>query len=79
MDVTLPQWGMGTSEAYIVEWLKAVGDTIAEGDALVEVETAKANDVVESTAAGIVEELLYEPGDEVPVGEVIARIRPAEG
>lgn len=77
-DVTLPQWGMGTNEAYIVDWLKAVGDPVAEGDALVEVETAKANAIVESTAAGVIAELLYEPGDEVAVGEVIARIKSAD-
>lgn len=76
-DVTLPQWGMGTNEAYIVEWIKAVGDQVAEGEPLVEVETAKATDVVGSTATGIVAELLFAAGDEVPVGAVIARIHPA--
>ncbi|MGP6176256.1 biotin/lipoyl-containing protein [Microbacterium sp. A196] len=76
-DVTLPQWGMGTNEAYIVEWLKSVGETIAEGEGLVEVETAKATDIVASTAAGTIVELLFDVGDEVPVGDVIARVRAA--
>lgn len=77
IDVILPQWGMGTSEGTIVKWLKSVGDQVTEGEPLVEVETAKATDVLESPANGVLVEVLAEEDDEVPVGDVLARIEPA--
>lgn len=78
IEVRLPQEGMSMQEGTIVKWLAAVGDTVAKGDALAEVETDKVTFEVESPAAGTVTELVAQPGDVVPVREVIARIEPAE-
>ncbi|ALJ18434.1 biotin/lipoyl-containing protein [Microbacterium sp. No. 7] len=74
IKVTLPQWGMGMSEGTIVEWLVSVGDEVAAGDGLVEIETAKASDTVTAPAAGTVRELIGEVDDDVPVGEVLVVI-----
>ena len=65
-----------------------MGDTIAQGDILAEVETDKALLEVESTATGTLLALFYEEGDEVPVlvniaavgetGEDFANLRPED-
>jgi pyruvate/2-oxoglutarate dehydrogenase complex dihydrolipoamide acyltransferase (E2) component len=73
-DIKLPDVGMGISEGTIVRWLKDIGDEVAQGDLLVEVETAKATVEVESPLAGRLAEFLALPGDSVEVDTVIARL-----
>ena len=73
-EVRLPQWGMGMDEATIVQWLKAEGDEVAEGDPLCEVEAAKAVEVVEAPASGVLAKILAQPEDVVEVRAVIAII-----
>ena len=73
-DVTMPQLGMAQDAGRIVAWLKAPGDAVAKGDALFEVETDKATMEVEAQASGYLTGVLADEGDDVPVGQVIARI-----
>ena len=54
--------------------MKSVGDEVAVGDELVEIETDKANMVYESDEAGTLIEIVAEEGATLPIGEVIARI-----
>ncbi len=70
--VRMPEVLADTSEATIQSWLVAVGDEIAIGDPIAEIETDKA--VVEYAAevAGILSQLLVEPGTSTPVGDPIA-------
>ncbi|MBW3667866.1 MAG: HlyD family efflux transporter periplasmic adaptor subunit [Actinobacteria bacterium] len=79
VDVRLPQEGMSMQEGTILKWMTTVGETVAKGDSMVEVETDKVTFEVEAPVAGTVTELLVEPGDVVPVRDVIARIEPAAG
>jgi pyruvate dehydrogenase E2 component (dihydrolipoamide acetyltransferase) len=70
--ITMPRLSDTMEEGTIVEWFKQVGDEIAQGDILAEVETDKANMELESFYEG---KLLYvgiEQGDVVPVDKVIA-------
>ena len=64
------RWRRGRSSS----WLKSVGDEVAVGDELVEIETDKANMVYEADAAGTLIEIVAEEGDTLPIGEVIARV-----
>lgn len=73
-DVILPQWGMNMQEGTLVKWLKREGDPVAQGEPLVEVETAKINSELESPAAGVVAHILATEGSTVPVGSVVAVI-----
>jgi biotin carboxyl carrier protein len=73
-DVTMPQLGMAQDAGKIVSWLKSPGDAVARGDALFEVETDKAVMEVESPADGFLTGVSYGEGEDVPVGQVIARI-----
>ncbi|MFZ2359444.1 MAG: biotin/lipoyl-containing protein, partial [Anaerolineae bacterium] len=70
----IPKLGNTVESCIIVEWKKAVGETIAEGETLLDVETDKAVMEVPSPASGVVLAHLFAPGDLVPVLETIAVI-----
>lgn len=61
----------------ILEWHIAVGDTVAEGDLLAEVEADKAATELKSPVSGEVKELLIAVGDMVPVGTPVVRVSTA--
>ena len=73
-EFRLPDLGEGLTEAEVVAWRVAPGDTVAVNDVLVEVETAKAAVELPSPFAGTVAALLVEPGRTVPVGTPIVAI-----
>ncbi len=75
IKVLLPQWGMGMGEGKIVKWLKAVGDTVAEDEPLAEIEAEKTTETLESPAAGVLTELLFEVDSVVEVRTPIAIIK----
>jgi len=77
--VNLPKWGMGIDEGTIVRWLKTVGDRVEIGEPLVEVETAKATQEVESPVSGTLIELLVAQGDVVEINNDIALIEEDDG
>ena len=72
--VYMPKFGMTMEAGLIVEWLINEGDRVAEGDAMVIIETEKVSAELEAPAAGTVMEIGCEVDDEVPVGEIIAYI-----
>lgn len=73
-NVILPALGMAQDTGKIVEWLRAEGDRVSEGEALVTVETDKALVDLEAPASGILARVSARAGDEVPVARVIAVI-----
>ena len=73
-SVFLPQSGMGITEATILQWFKAVGDSVEQGEVLAEVETAKSVVEIEAPVAGVLTAIHYQPDDEVEVGTEIATI-----
>jgi pyruvate dehydrogenase E2 component (dihydrolipoyllysine-residue acetyltransferase) len=74
VDVILPKWGMTMQEATVTRWLKEVGDVVATGDDLVEVETDKVNVAVEAPIGGVLTKQCAAVDDVVAVGDVIAVI-----
>jgi pyruvate/2-oxoglutarate dehydrogenase complex dihydrolipoamide acyltransferase (E2) component len=75
IDVLLPQFGMGMKDGEVARWLKAVGDSVREGEALVEIEAAKTSVEVPAPSDGELVEILAGEGETVPVRAVIARLR----
>lgn len=73
-EFKLPDLGEGIHEAEILKWYVAKGDSLAEDDPLVDVETDKAAVTIPSPKGGLVVELSGEPGDTVVVGQVIVVI-----
>ena len=74
LKVLLPQFGMGMQDGEIIRWLKAVGDTVAEGEPLVEIEAAKTTVEVPAPAAGTLVEIIAEEGETVDVRGHIATL-----
>ncbi len=70
----IPKLGNTVESCVIVEWKKAVGEPVAEGETLLEVETDKAVMEVTSPASGVVLAHFYAVGDLAPVLEPIAVI-----
>ena len=70
----MPRLSDSMEEGTVLAWMKAVGDEVAVGDELVEIETDKANMVYESDVAGTLTEILADEGATLPIGEVIARV-----
>lgn len=73
-ELKMPQWGMNMTEGTITAWLKTVGDRVDVGEPVVEIESAKASNSLESTVAGIVAEILFEVDETVAVQTTIALI-----
>ncbi|MDB2337325.1 hypothetical protein N9V66_01355 [Amylibacter sp.] len=74
IDVIMPALGMAQDTGRLVSWLMSIGDAVNEADILMEVETDKTTMEVPAGANGFISEFLAEPGDDVPVGNVIAII-----
>jgi pyruvate dehydrogenase E2 component (dihydrolipoamide acetyltransferase) len=73
-DVVMPRLSDSMEEGTILQWLKQVGDQVAIGDELVEIETDKANMAYESDVEGTLTEILAQEGDTLPIGAPIARV-----
>jgi pyruvate dehydrogenase E2 component (dihydrolipoamide acetyltransferase) len=73
-EVVMPRLSDSMEEGTILTWLKQVGDEVAIGDELVEIETDKANMAYESDTAGTLQEILAQEGETLPIGSPIARI-----
>src|SRR3546814_337438 len=74
MDILMPQLGETVTEGTIISWQKSLGDEVAPGDVLFEIETDKTTMEVPATSAGTITEILVPVGQVVPVGAVVAVI-----
>jgi pyruvate dehydrogenase E2 component (dihydrolipoamide acetyltransferase) len=74
MNVLMPQLGETVTEGTIAKWYKSVGDTIAAGDVLFEIETDKTSMEVPALAGGILAEIRAQKGQTVPVNAVVCII-----
>ncbi len=73
-DIRLPSLAEGVDMATVTFCHKSVGDSVKESDDLIELVTDKATFNMPSPVSGILKELLIAEGDEVKVGQLIARI-----
>ena len=70
----LPDIGEGISEAEIVAWHVAVGDSVAEDQQIADMMTDKATVEMESPVSGKVVELAGEVGDQIAIGAMLVVI-----
>ena len=68
----MPKLGESITEGTIVSWSVQVGDVIKEDDVLFEVNTAKVSAEIPSPVEGKIVEILFQEGDTVAVGTVVA-------
>jgi pyruvate dehydrogenase E2 component (dihydrolipoamide acetyltransferase) len=74
IEVRLPPIGEGIAEGEIVKWIVQKGQKIEAEQPLLEVLTDKAAVEIPAPQSGVVAELLFQEGDLVPVGSVVARL-----
>ena len=75
VDLVMPKLGESITEATILKWHKQPGDAVSMDETVLEIATDKVDSEVPSTAAGVLNEILFNVNDVVPVGAVIARIK----
>ncbi|MGB3163779.1 MAG: dihydrolipoamide acetyltransferase family protein [Chitinophagaceae bacterium] len=75
VDLVMPKLGESIMEATVLKWFKQPGDSVNMDETILEIATDKVDSEVPSTAAGVIEEILFKVNDVVPIGTVIARIR----
>jgi pyruvate dehydrogenase E2 component (dihydrolipoamide acetyltransferase) len=71
-EIVMPRLSDSMEEGTILTWMKQVGEEVAVGDELVEIETDKANMAYESDVAGTLTQILAQEGDTLAIGAPIA-------
>jgi len=74
IPIEMPKLGYDMETGVIGAWVKQVGDLVARGDVIAEIETDKTTVEMEATASGTLSEQTLVAGEEVPVGTVIGYI-----
>lgn len=78
-EITMPRLSDTMEDGVIIAWHKKIGDRVERGEILAEIETDKAIMELESYDDGILEQMLAEEGDRVPIGLPIAIIGDGSG
>ncbi|HWO85062.1 MAG TPA: acetoin dehydrogenase dihydrolipoyllysine-residue acetyltransferase subunit [Stellaceae bacterium] len=76
--ITMPKWGLTMAEGKVVGWLKQQGQSFAEGEELLEIETTKITNVMEAPAGGTLRRIVAPAGATLPVGALLAVVAPEE-
>src|ERR1035437_6426041 len=74
IEILPPTGGESVTEGTILEWSVKVGDTVKDGDTVVEISTDKVDMELPAPASGTITEILAQDGETVTVGQVIARM-----
>jgi pyruvate dehydrogenase E2 component (dihydrolipoamide acetyltransferase) len=72
--LVMPKFGLTMKEGFITKWLKNEGDLIEKGDAVLEIETEKLTNVLESPFEGTLLKISAPAGDAYPIASVLAYI-----
>ncbi|MFZ5856848.1 MAG: dihydrolipoamide acetyltransferase family protein [Chloroflexota bacterium] len=77
-EFKMPSLGADMDAGTLVEWKKKSGDPVKRGDIIAAVETAKGVIEIECFEDGILDQIFFQAGQEVPVGKVLATISSKE-
>jgi pyruvate dehydrogenase E2 component (dihydrolipoamide acetyltransferase) len=76
--IAVPKWGIEMTEGTLTGWSKEVGDSIAKGDEVFDMESDKIINVWEAPVDGVLRRRLAEEGDSLPVGTLLGVIAAAD-
>lgn len=71
-EIVMPRMGLNMEQGTILRWLKREGERVVNGEDLFEIETDKTNVIIQATADGVLGKVVYNEGDTIPIGTVIA-------
>lgn len=77
-SVTIPKWGLSMEKGRLTAWHKQVGERVAAGDEICDIETDKISGGLEVGTAGVLRRQLAAEGDELPVGALVAVVADAD-
>ncbi len=78
-DIVVPAMGESITEGTVSRWAVNIGDSVKEGDLLLELETDKVNLEISAEQDGVLAEITHPEGDTVQIGEVVGRLDSTEG
>ena len=73
-EIVMPQMGESITEGTVSKWLKKVGDDVEKDEAILEISTDKVDAEVPSAVSGKLLQILYQEGETVEVGTVLALV-----
>lgn len=76
IEIRVPEMGESVIEATVTRWMKQEGESVAPGEAVVELETDKVNLEVSAPQAGVLRRILRRAGETVKLGEALAELDP---
>src|SRR2546423_6421148 len=79
VDIEMPAMGESVTEGTVLEWHVKEGDSVEEGQTVIEVSTDKVDAEVPAPAGGTITKLLVEPDDVVKVGQALAEMSAGGG
>lgn len=71
IPIDMPNLGYDQESGRVAGWLRSVGDTVAKGEPIAEIETEKATVELDASESGTLVEIVAAAGDQVRVGEPI--------
>jgi 2-oxoglutarate dehydrogenase E2 component (dihydrolipoamide succinyltransferase) len=76
VEIKIPEVGESITTAFLAQWHKQNGESVAKGDLILTIETDKISTELTAEKAGVLE-VVVAKGEEVPIGTLVARIDPA--
>ncbi len=77
--ITMPKWGLAMDEGMVVAWHLEEGARFEGSDEILDIETTKITNALESTAAGVLCRRVAGEGETLPVGALLGVISPGAG
>jgi len=74
IKVSMPKWGLSMKEGTVSDWIVEEGEEIEKGQEIVEIETDKIANVLESPGSGILQKIVAHSGEVLPVAALIGVI-----
>lgn len=78
-EIKVPEMGESITEGTVSKWVVKEGDTVSQGDVLLELETDKVNLEISAEEDGVVESITKQEGETVQVGESVGVIGAGSG